>query len=177
MMNDNQFMNNAKVELMNNEINIISGTDFRNTMMNGTEESKETLRSNEIDLSDDDTTTKVPIFHLKQSENRHKFAEEMVRIHEKVKKSQVPNCKVMRIPIFSKINVEFLEMKLRNYGDKEIVDLMRFGAPIGLIRETLGVNLHVNHMSAKLYPKDIDNYIEKEIGYQAVLGPFNSNPV
>ncbi len=63
IMNDNQFMNNAKVELMNNEIDMISGTDFRNTIMNCPEESKETLISNEIDLSDDNT--KVPIFHLK----------------------------------------------------------------------------------------------------------------
>ncbi len=55
MMNDNQFMNNAKVELMNNEKDMISGTDFRNknTMMNGTGESKEIRMSNEIDLSDD----------------------------------------------------------------------------------------------------------------------------
>ncbi len=64
IINDNQFMNNSKVELMNNEIDMISGTDFRNTIMNGTEESKETLTSNEIDLSD--YNTKVPIFHLKQ---------------------------------------------------------------------------------------------------------------
>ncbi len=99
----------------------------------------------------------------------------MVRIYEKIKESKLPNCKGVRIPIFMKIKVEFLEKKLRNYGDKEIVDLMRFGAPIGLIGEKMGVNLHANHSGAKLYTKDIDNYIEKELEYQAVLGPFNSN--
>ncbi len=53
---------------------------------------------------------------------------------------------------------------------------MRFGAPIGLNGEKVGVNLHVNHSGVKLYPKDIDNYIKKELRYQAVLWPFNSNP-
>ncbi len=53
---------------------------------------------------------------------------------------------------------------------------MRFGAPIGLNGEKVGVNLYVNHRGAIVYHKDIDNYIVQELGYQAVLGTFNSNP-
>ncbi len=100
----------------------------------------------------------------------------MVRIHEKVKQSKMPNFQVIRIPVFSNINLEFLDKALENYHDKAIVDLMRFRAPISFIGEKSEVNSCINHIGSRLYPKEIDSYVKKELDYDAVLGPFLSNP-
>ncbi len=118
----------------------------------------------------------VLIFHLKKSEARHGFVEEMVRIHEKVKQSKMPNFQGIRIPVLSNINVEFLDNDSKNYHDKAIVDLMRFRAPISFIGEKSGVNICINHIGSRLYPKEIDSYVTKELGYNTVLGPSISNP-
>ncbi len=118
----------------------------------------------------------VPIFHLKENDERRGFVDEMVRIHEKVKQSKMPNFQVIRIPVVSNINLEFLDKALENYHNKAIVDLIRFGAPISLIGEKSGVNICINHSGSRLYPKEIGSYVKKELGYNAVLGPFLTNP-
>ncbi len=39
------------------------------------------------------------------------------------------------------------------------------------------MNSCINHSGSRLYPKEIDSYnVKKELDYNAVLGPFLSNP-
>lgn len=56
--------------------------------------------------------------------------------------------------------------------------MLQFGWPLSFDRSTeLSNSKKVrNHKGAKSYAKDIDKYIKKEVGYGAVLGPFNKNP-
>ncbi len=102
----------------------------------------------------------------------------MVKIHELVKDSGKSNYTGLKIPVYSGINCEFLESELEEYGDRVIVDLMRYGAPIShkVGKVKFVDSSHKNHSGARLFPGDIDRYISKELKYKSVLGPFDSNP-
>ena len=53
---------------------------------------------------------------------------------------------------------------------------MEFGFPVDLNRNlTLGVT-EENHSSAKQYP-DHDKFIQEELSFGAMLGPFNEKPI
>jgi len=106
------------------------------------------------------------------------FISSMIQIHELVKDSGEPNYIGLQIPVYSGINCDFLESELVDYNDRIIVDLMRYGAPIGHNAGAVEFvqSNHRNHAGARLFPVDIDKYISKELKYQSVLGPFGSNP-
>ena len=109
------------------------------------------------------------------------FLAHMLDIHEKVRKSGIPNYRGCKIPVFSKINCEYMDRMLHDYHDKQIVELMRYGAPIGYEGAVPNscqsqVSFVRNHSGANLFPEDIDRYITKERKYKAVLGPFDDNP-
>ena len=62
---------------------------------------------------------------------------------------------------------------MKDYWDKQLPLLIRFGFPLDYDRKGTLISHCDNHSSAKLYPKDIQAYLEEEIKYSAVLGPFD----
>ncbi|XP_033730957.1 uncharacterized protein LOC117320473 [Pecten maximus] len=88
---------------------------------------------------------------------------------------------------------------LTDYKDREICDLLEFGFPLGFqedlvtpvsIKQTEGSEpvctnqfefgsqeFVANHKGAKVYPKQMDEYLERELEAEAVIGPFDINPL
>ena len=66
---------------------------------------------------------------------------------------------------------------LKGYWDSQLPLLIRFGFPLDFDRSTPLENHPENHTSAKNYPEDIGAYLEEEIGYKAILGPFDAPPL
>ena len=67
-------------------------------------------------------------------------------------------------------------IKLRNYPDKQLLDFLKFGWPVGFEGDrlpTLGLD---NHSSSKNFEKDIEKYLQKELSLGALKGPFNAPP-
>ena len=87
----------------------------------------------------------------------------------------VPNYQMTRIPIKSGLNVEVWERHLRDYADKRVLQYIKFGYPLSLN------NLHelcnketTNHYSACQYPKQVQEYLDKEKEFGALLGPVDN---
>ena len=88
------------------------------------------------------------------------------------------NIEEVQLPIYSKINIEFLEFFLCDYIDKNVVSFLKYGFPIGAVNVT---NVYTelverNHKGAVEFPTDIDAYLQKEIQNGSVIGPFHANP-
>ena len=89
------------------------------------------------------------------------------------------NFEILKVPVYSRLFIDFWRQELGDYFDKEVCDLLEFGWPLGFDRkfEILGSGKKIKtHSGARNFAKDIENYIKKEVGYGAVLGPFASNP-
>ena len=82
-----------------------------------------------------------------------------------------------QINIPSQLNPDVWDHQLRDYWDKQLPLLIRFGFSLDYDRNGILVSHHDNHSSAKLYPKDVEAYLEEEITYKAVLGPFDEPPI
>ncbi|MES9881884.1 MAG: hypothetical protein ABW185_13480 [Sedimenticola sp.] len=101
----------------------------------------------------------------------------LLHVHEQVFNSGKYNFEGCRIRINDKLNFEFLRHMLMNYCDKDVCDLLEFGFPLGCIEETsASVKIPKNHKGARLFPSELENYFNKELGRKTILGPFNKNP-
>ena len=86
------------------------------------------------------------------------------------------NHKQARIPIQTTLNIAEWIQRLSNYHDKVICEYLEFGWPINYCNQTLPVYDVDNHPSAYRYANDVDNYIQTEIQFGAVFGPFQDRP-
>ena len=61
------------------------------------------------------------------------------------------------------------------YPDKRILQYIRFGFPLSLSGKTQLNSQHVtNHYSALAYSEAVTEYLLKEVGLGAMLGPFDT---
>ncbi len=104
--------------------------------------------------------------------------ESWFHLNEEVIESGFPNYRGLRIPVPSGLCFEAWDCLLSEYEDKEIVDCMRFGWPIGAYREVSVSDGHKrNHGGAREFPAQVEKYLQKEVSFGAILGPFDTNPL
>ncbi len=70
------------------------------------------------------------------------------------------------------MNIPFLEESLQNYHNKEIVEFLRYGWPLGTLGDIPDVLPSRNHGSSRKYPKQIDDCIKKGMEHRTLIGPF-----
>ena len=98
-------------------------------------------------------------------------------LHHIIKASGDHNYKHCQIPIKSQLNPEAWEELLQGYWDIQLPLLIRYGFPLDFYRDTLLESHFENHTSAKNYPEDVRTYLQEEISYKAILGPFEEPPL
>ena len=64
-----------------------------------------------------------------------------------------------------------------DYWDKQLPDLIEYGFPIDFDRSCVLSSSEDNHSSAQQFSKDVGVYLENEVSYNAMYGPFNENPI
>jgi hypothetical protein len=101
---------------------------------------------------------------------------DLLSIHKAVVNSGTYNFMSAKIPLPTKVKVEYLRKELIMYSDKEILQFLEFGWPISYTNSSLPGSMPRNHGGAKLYPHHVDRFIATEIGHHATIGPFTSNP-
>ena len=116
----------------------------------------------------------VQLSELKHDTEQYKWA--YVEANLQVRKSGKANVDMCRILLPSEWQIDYLQFKLQNYHDKEIIDLLRYGFPIECDVTRSQVSEPDNHTGARFFPNDIDAYIDKEIKKGTLIGPFNKNP-
>lgn len=84
----------------------------------------------------------------------------------------------MRQQVNNKWNLDLLDELLTEYHDREVVEWLRFGWPVGRSWDSPDPSLYDirNHKGAMLFQDEVDAYIKKEIGLGAMFGPFLTIP-
>ena len=101
---------------------------------------------------------------------------DIIEAHAKVRRSGLPNFMEVRIPLKTQLKVPCWKKYLDNYWDQQLVDLIQFGFPLDFDRQIVLQSTEVNHSSALKYPDHVSRYIQEELQYGAVLGPFKQFP-
>ena len=82
-----------------------------------------------------------------------------------------------QISIASQLHVDAWKKYLQNYWDQQLCELIQFGFPLDFNR-SCSLNQEVgNHKSTVDCPADVEAYIEEEVKYGALLGPFPNHPI
>ena len=68
------------------------------------------------------------------------------------------------------------EKNLKNYWDKQLLQLICYGFPLSFDSSTYLLASEVNHSSAREFPEDIKKYLQEERDFNAILGPFKEPP-
>ena len=97
--------------------------------------------------------------------------------HLLVSKSEYPNAFGARLPVITQLNISAWEFYLQSYHDAHVVDFLRFGWPVSYTAENLPTSSSSNHPSAVDFADHVEHYINTELGYHAIAGPFSTNPL
>ena len=97
--------------------------------------------------------------------------------HLLVSKSEYPNAFGARLPVITQLNISVWEFYLQSYHDAHVVDFQRFGWPVSYTAENLPTSSSSNHPSAVDFADHVEHYINTELGYHAIAGPFSTNPL
>ena len=104
---------------------------------------------------------------------------EYLEVVDKVYSSDKPNHLGEKILLESSLNIDKWVEKLQYYYDKDLVSLLAYGFPLGVNRDKRDALKRAevnNHSTARVYPDDVQAYIDKELQEGALLGPFHEIP-
>ena len=101
---------------------------------------------------------------------------DIITTHKMIRQSGVPNFLGLRIPVNTQLKVKAWRHHLKDYWDQQLVDLIQYGFPLDFDRNcVLGTTID-NHASAKEYAPHVDKYIQDELRFGAMIGPFDEKP-
>ena len=109
---------------------------------------------------------------------RQEFNDACVLANHRVYNSGVANVDGIRVPVKSNWNLDYLERKLQNYENNQIIELLKYSFPLenNQIDNRLNHDKPQNHKGATQFPDQIDAYISKELSKGTLIGPFKVNP-
>ena len=102
---------------------------------------------------------------------------DIFQTHTLVKASKLPNYMGCHIPVNSGLNIPKWRHYLANYWDQQLCDLLEYGFPLDFDRECPLNSVEENHTSANDNTGHISKFLQEELQYQAILGPFNNKPI
>ena len=99
-----------------------------------------------------------------------------IKLYDVTKESDSFNFMSSQIQVKSQLNLGVWEQCLEGYWDCHLCYLIRYGFPLDFNRTSkLGKNTK-NHRSAIMFPQDVKAYIQEEIRFGAIVGPFSDPP-
>ena len=75
------------------------------------------------------------------------------------------------------MNIHVWESLLEGYWDKQLLECLKFGFPLGFNRTCSLNHDKQNHKSAVEFPEHVSKYIEEEKNFGAIIGPFEKSPI
>ena len=102
---------------------------------------------------------------------------DILQTHTLVKASKLPNCMGCRIPVNLGLNIPKWRHYLANYWDQQLCDLLEYGFPLDFDRDCPLNSVEENQTSANDNTGHIAKFLQEELQYQAILGPFNNKPI
>ena len=118
------------------------------------------------------TLNVMDLNELRTQVDSETFNQACVQANKLVRMSGKANVDGLWIPVVSNWNVQYLQNKLRNYENKQIIDLLRYGFPIECKQQQGTAQIPANHAGALGFEQDVDQYIERELLKGTLIGPF-----
>ena len=81
-----------------------------------------------------------------------------------------------RIQVNSKYNFPYIEEKLKNYHDKDVIEFFKFGWPLSANETSHQDRVAFNQKGAVANPEQVRKYIQNGLDSGALIGPFKRNP-
>ena len=100
----------------------------------------------------------------------------ILQAHALVQNTGTHNYLKCRIPINPHLNINRWAYYLRNYWDQQIVDFLHYAFPLDFVRTIPLTSTHNNHTSALVDIEHVRCYVEEELQYEAIIGPFDRVP-
>ena len=114
--------------------------------------------------------------HEKATQEQINRAQFWVNAHYKVKATGEPNFKKAKIKVNSNWKIDEMNELLSDYHDKDIMKYITYGWPLNAKDTAINEEVPENQTGAKNNSEEIDKYIEKELAYGSIIGPFKKNP-
>ena len=102
---------------------------------------------------------------------------DIICLHRIVSQSGKPNYLGCRIPVKSQLKISAWRKYLHTYWDQQIVDLLEFGFPVDFDWNVKLQSTENNHKSAIQFQDQVNNYIQEELSFEAICGPFENKPI
>ena len=121
------------------------------------------------------TTQKQMVQQLCSME-QNKLVQYILLAHKVIELGK-PNRFGCRIPLTTNWNIAFLDVWLKDYPNRDIIEWLTYGFPISH-DDSMGdpIPTDRNHLGATLHPKSVTEYIWQEIQLGATIGPFKIPP-
>ena len=100
-----------------------------------------------------------------------------VLLYDTVKSQKQYNFLSSQVIVQSQLNYQEWEKRLGNYWDQQLLYLIKYGFPLDFDTSAILESNHKNHRSAIAFPKDIEEYINEEVKFQAIYGPYETPPI
>ena len=100
----------------------------------------------------------------------------MINAQQKIKQSGLPNYLGEKILLPSRFNFDYLEKELSCYKDRIVIELLKYGFPLGNTKGLGNKTVPKNHTGATCYKNEMHKLLEKEIQCKSVIGPFQESP-
>ena len=100
----------------------------------------------------------------------------LASIYEAVIATNKPNYQQARIPLPHGLHLPAWEKHLQDYADKDLTAMLQFGFPLGFATTTRPHSQPGNHPSTRVHPLGVQDYLDTELGFQAMAGPFSDPP-
>ena len=81
-----------------------------------------------------------------------------------------------RLPVPSGLNLDNWKQYLTEEDDPMLLQFLTYGWPVSATNPVELISTAHNHPSAAAFGGDIEHYLETELGYGAILGPFREPP-
>ena len=117
----------------------------------------------------------APIYVYKGENKVWHSVPDVLMAHTLIRNTGNPSFLGLRIPVRTNLNVSSWRKHLSDYFDQQLPDLIEFGFPLDFDRTRHLQSTLVNHASARLYPDHVSKYIQEEVGFKAMLGPWIIN--
>ena len=101
---------------------------------------------------------------------------DILQAHQIIRHTGVPNFLNALIPVATQLKLEAWSRHLPTYWNRQLVDLIRFGFPLDFDRSSKLRSTYGSHTSATKYLLHVDNYVQEELKYGALYGPFQDLP-
>ena len=98
-------------------------------------------------------------------------------IHRSIVDTKTHNFMEAQIEIESQLNPDAWDKYLKNYWDKQLPLLIRYGFPLDFDMASPLQHQETNHASAKLFANDVSHYLQEKMSFKAILGPFDALPI